>query len=100
MGAAASVFFFNIEIYSVLETFMVKFRGAYEAISGLQPGYKNHNYTEYGVETSINFPNFLFPFLTSDFKRRIKATTEFGLQYNYQLRPEFSRTIALGFLEL
>ena len=73
---------------------MVKFRGAYEAISGLQPGYKNHNYAEYGVETSINFPNFLFPFLTSDFKRRIKATTEFGLQYNYQLRPEFSRTIA------
>ena len=73
---------------------MVKFRGAYEAISGLQPGYKNHNYTEYGVETSINFPSFLFPFLTSDFKRRIRATTEFGLQYNYQLRPEFSRTIA------
>lgn len=36
----------------------------------------------------------MFPFLTSDFKRRIKATTEFGLQYNYQLRPEFSRTIA------
>ena len=94
LGAAASVSFQHRNLFRGSETFMVKFRGAYEAISGLQPGYKNHNYTEYGVEKSINFPNFLFPFLTSDFKRRIKATTEFGLQYNYQLRPEFSRTIA------
>lgn len=94
LGAAASVSFQHRNLFRGSETFMVKFRGAYEAISGLQPGYKNHNYTEYGVETSINFPNFLFPFLTSDFKRRIKATTEFGLQYNYQLRSEFSRTIA------
>ena len=94
LGAAASVSFQHRNLFRGSETYMVKFRGAYEAISGLQPGYKNHNYTEYGVETSINFPNFLFPFLTSDFKRRIKATTEFGLQYNYQLRPEFSRTIA------
>ena len=94
LGAAASVSFQHRNLFRGSETFMVKFRGAYEAISGLQPGYKNHNYTEFGVETSINFPNFLFTFLTSDFKRRIKATTEFGLQYNYQLRPEFSRTIA------
>lgn len=94
LGAATSVSFQHRNLFRGSETFMVKFRGAYEAISGLQPGYKNHNYTEYGVETSINFPSFLFPFLTSDFKRRIRATTEFGLQYNYQLRPEFSRTIA------
>lgn len=94
LGAAASVSFQHRNLFRGSETFMVKFRGAYEAISGLGAGYKNHNYTEYGVETSINFPNFLFPFLTSDFKQKIRATTEFGLQYNYQLRPEFSRTIA------
>lgn len=94
LGAAASVSFQHRNLFRGSETFMIKFRGAYEAISGLGSGYKNHNYTEYGVETSINFPNFLFPFLSSDFKRKIRATTEFGLQYNYQLRPEFSRTIA------
>lgn len=94
LGAAASVAFQHRNIFRGSETFMVKFRGAYEAISGLGAGYKNHNYTEYGAETSLNFPNFLFPFLHSDFKSKIRATTEFGLQYNYQLRPEFSRTIA------
>ena len=93
-GAAASVSFQHRNLFHGSETFMMKFRGAYEAITGLQGDYRNNNYTEYGVETSINFPSFLFPFLNSDFKRKIKATTEFGLQYSYQLRPEFSRTVA------
>lgn len=94
LGAAASVSFQNRNLFHGSETFMVKFRGAYEVISGLQAGYSNNNYTEFGVETSINFPNFLFPFVSSDFKRRIRATTELGLQYNYQMRPEFLRTMA------
>lgn len=94
LGAAASVSFQNRNLFHGSETFMIKFRGAYEVISGLQAGYLNNNYTEFGVETSINFPNFLFPFLSSDYKRKIRATTELGLQYNYQLRPEFSRTMA------
>ena len=94
LGAAASVAFQNRNFFRGSETFMIKFRGAYEVISGLQAGYSNNNYTEYGVETSLNFPNFLFPFLSSDYKRKIKATTEFGLQYNYQMRPEFLRTMA------
>lgn len=94
LGAAASVSFQNRNVFRGSETFLVKLRGAYEAISGLGIGYKNDNYTEFGVETSINFPRFMFPFLSNDFKRKIRATTEFGLQYNYQLRPEFTRIIA------
>lgn len=94
LGAAASASFQHRNLFKGSETFMVKFRGAYEAITGLQGDYRNNNYLEYGVETSVNFPNFLFPFLSSDFKRKIRATTELGLQYNYQVRPEFSRTIA------
>ena len=74
LGAAASVSFQNRNLFRGSETFMIKFRGAYEVISGLQAGYSNNNYTEYGVETSINFPNFLFPFISSDFKRKIRAT--------------------------
>ena len=94
LGAAASVSFQHRNLFHGSETFMVKLRGAYEAISGLQQGYSNDNYTEYGVESSINFPSFLFPFLATDFKNRIRATTEFGLQYNSQQRPEFSRKVA------
>lgn len=94
LGAAASVSFQNRNVFRGSETFLVKLRGAYEAVSGL--GYKNDNYTELGVETSINFPRFMFPFISNDFKRKIRATTEFGLQYNYQMRPEFTRIVASG----
>lgn len=93
-GAAASVTFQHRNIFRGSETFMVKVRGAYEAISGLTDGYMNDNYTEYGVEASLNFPRFLMPFLSSDFKRRTRATSEVGLMYTSQLRPEFERTLA------
>lgn len=95
LGAAASVSFQHRNLFKGSESFMIKFRGAYEAISGLQSYYGNNdNYTEYGVESSINFPRFMFPFLSDNFTRSIRATTEFGLKYSFQLRPEYSRTIA------
>ena len=95
LGAAAAVSFQNRNLFRGSESFMLKLRGAYEAISGLQSGYdSNDNYTEWGAEATINFPRFMFPFLSTDFKRKIRATTEFGLQYNYQMRPEFTRIVA------
>lgn len=97
LGAAASVSFQHRNLFKGSETFMMKFRGAYEAISGLKGMYgSNESYREYGIESSINFPNFLFPFLSDNFTKGVRATTEFGLQYGYQLRPEFTRTIASG----
>lgn len=94
LGAAAAVSYQHRNLFRGSEQLTLKFRGAYEAISGLSQDYTSDNYTEYGVETSINFPRFLFPFLSSDFRRGIRATTEFGMQYNYQIRPEFSRMVA------
>lgn len=94
LGMAASVSFQHRNLFRGSETFMVKLRGVYEAVSGLNGSYLNENYTEWGVETSINFPRFMFPLLSPDFKRKIRASTEFGLQYSYQLRPEFTRIVA------
>lgn len=94
LGAAASVSFQNRNVFRGSETFMLKLRGAYEAVSGLQGAYNHEDYMELGAEATINFPRFLFPFVSNDFKRKIRATTEFGVQYNYQIRPEFSRIIA------
>lgn len=94
LGTAASVSFQHRNLFKGSEALMFKLRGAYEAVSGLQSSQKNQNYTELGAETTINFPRFMFPFLSTDFKRKIRATTEFGLQYNYQIRPEFTRIVA------
>lgn len=94
LGAALSVSYQNRNLFRGSELFMFRVRGAYEAVSGLHGQYRNESYTELGAETSINFPRFLFPFLSNDFRRNIRANTEFGLQYNYQMRPEFTRIVA------
>ena len=94
LGAAASMTFQHRNVFKGSETFTMKIRGAYEAITGLQEGYENDDYKEYGVEASLNFPEFKFPFLSSDFKRKIRATSEVGLSFNSQNRPEFTRTLA------
>lgn len=93
LGAAASVAYTHRNLFKGSETFTVKLRGAYEAVTGLE-GYANSNYMEYAVESSLNFPEFMFPFLSSDFKRRIRATSEVSVKYNWQIRPEFERTVA------
>ena len=94
LGAAASMTFQHRNVFKGSETFTMKVRGAYETITGLQEGYENDDYKEYGIETSLNFPEFKFPFLSSDFKRRIRATSEVGIDFNSQKRPEFTRTLA------
>lgn len=95
LGAAASVSFLNRNLFKGSESFMLKLRGAYEAISGLQTSsHNNENYTEWGAEANLDFPRFMFPFLSTDFKKKIRATTNFGIQYNYQMRPEFTRIVA------
>lgn len=94
LGAAASMTFQHRNVFKGSETFTMKVRGAYEAITGLQEGYENDDYKEYGVEASLNFPEFKFPFLSSDFKRKIRATSEVGMNFNSQIRPEFTRTLA------
>lgn len=94
LGAAVSTTYQNRNLFRGSELFMFRLRGAYEAVSGLQGQYRNESYTELLAETSVNFPRFLFPFLSHDFKRNIRANTEFGMQYNYQMRPEFTRIVA------
>lgn len=93
LGAAASVSFTHRNLFKGSEVFTAKLRGAYEAVTGLE-GYTNDNYLEYGIETTLNFPDFKFPFLSSDFRRRIRATSEVSAKFTSQIRPEFERTLA------
>ena len=94
LGAAASVTYQNKNLFKGSESFSFKVRGAYESITGLEEGYDSEEYKEYGVESSLTFPEFMFPFLSSDYKRKIRATSEVSLKFNSQLRPEFTRTLA------
>ncbi len=72
----------------------IKFRAAYESLSGNLDGFINKRFTEYAAETGITFPKFELPFASRAFKKRMQATTEFALSFNWQERPEYTRVIA------
>lgn len=76
------------------ELLSVKFRGAYESLSGNLEGFINKRFTEFAAETGITFPKFVLPFVSRNFKKRVQATTEFALSFNWQERPEYTRVIA------
>lgn len=69
------------------------FRTAYESLSGNFEGLINNRYSEYAGEVGITFPKFECPFLSGNFKKRVLATTEFAVSFNYQERPEYTRII-------
>ena len=95
LGAALVLTYDNRNLFRGAENLSLKFRGAYEAISGLE-GYSNQNYMEYSVETALRFPTFMFPILSQRQKQNLKATSEIGFMYDSQNRPEFHRRLVTG----
>lgn len=94
LGFAVGLTYQHRNIFKGSETFTAKFRGAYESLSGDLGGIINDNYSELGGEVGITYPQFLFPLLKSSFRKKIRATTEFLVNLNYQQRPEYTRIIA------
>ncbi len=92
LGAAASLTYENRNLFRGAETFSIKLRGAFEAITGLE-GYQNQDYEEYSLETKLVFPRFVVPFLSKEFKKRSTAVSELAVSYNMQNRPEFHRRV-------
>ncbi len=92
LGAAASITYTNRNLFRGSEQLSIEFRGAYEAITGLE-GYQDQNYTEYSVEAKLVFPRFLAPFLSKSFRRRQTASSEWAVSWDFQNRPEFHRRV-------
>ena len=94
LGAAASLTYQNRNLFRGSEVLSVELRGAYEAIRGLE-GYSNQDFTEYSLETRLQFPRFIAPsflFPRSSF-HSYNATSEVSLLYDLQDRPEFHRRV-------
>ena len=76
------------------ELLTAKLRTSYESLSGNLDGLINDRYTEYAGEVGITLPKFKAPLLSRNFKRKVRATSEFAVSFNYQERPEYTRIIA------
>jgi outer membrane protein assembly factor BamA len=94
-GFASGLSYQHRNLFRGSELFLAKIRGAYEAISAGK-GAGLGNYWEYAGEASILFPSFVFPFVGTEFRQRLRATTELKLSYDQQRRPEYRRAILSG----
>ncbi len=92
LGAAGVITYQNRNLFKGSELLSIELRSAFEAITGLE-GYENKNYEEYSLQTKLEFPRFLAPFLKHKFRRQNKSTTEVSLSWSLQNRPEFHRRV-------
>jgi len=95
LGFASSLTYQHRNIFKGSEVFSARVRGAYESLSA-NKGKGLDSYWEVGGEASVLFPRFLFPFLSNEFSRRLRASTELRVSYNRQSRPEYKRAIVSG----
>lgn len=92
-GVGAGLGYTHRNIFKGSETLNIKLKGSYEAVT---PNFSNFrdNYFEIGGETSLTFPRFMFPFLSSDLRRKLRASTQLTSSYTFQRRPGyFTRTV-------
>lgn len=92
LGAAASLTYQNRNIFRGSELFSIQFRAAFEAITGLE-GYRDENFEEYNIEAKLQFPRFIAPFLSKEFRKRSNASSEMSVSWDLQNRPEFHRRV-------
>jgi outer membrane protein assembly factor BamA len=93
LGVAEDFSYQHRNLFRGAELFKFHARASYESLGNLSNIFAYYA-TELGSDISLKFPTFLFPFLSRDFKRGLNASTTFSLGYNYQVRPEFVRTLA------
>ena len=76
LGAALSIGYQNRNLFRQSAQLGLTLRGAFEAIKGLE-GYSDQNYLEYSAEATLNFPGFMLPLLSHQFRRCLagNATT-------------------------
>jgi outer membrane protein assembly factor BamA len=93
LGGALNLIYQNKNLFHGAELFSTKLKAAYEARSS-QNG-KLKSIQEYGFETSLRLPKFLFPVLDKEsFVKKYNPSTTLIASYNYQDMPIFTRTMA------
>ena len=93
IGGGGNLIYQHRNLFMGAENFNFRLKGAVEAIKKTESKDLG-NIIELGAETTLKIPKFLLPFRTDQFIKKFNPKTSFTLAYNYQERPEYTRTIA------
>lgn len=96
LGFGAGLTYQERNAFRGSEAFTTHLKGSYEALSGNVEKLVNRNYQEYTAEASLDFPQFLFPFISDDRRRKSRASSLVKASFSHQSRPEFTRMVTQG----
>ena len=101
LGIAGNVIYQNRNLFGGAQIFDIKIRGAIERQSAIMrenqdqiQEYIPFNTVEIGGESKLSFPTFLMPFSSERFIKKHNPKTNLTLAYNFQQRPDYTRTIS------
>jgi len=99
IGAAANFSYGHKNLFGGSEQFDLTFMGAIENLKHtgdqIDTTYSGPSIMqEYGIEARLRIPKFLLPVRTDQFIRKFNPQTNIRLSYNYQKRPDYTRTLA------
>ncbi len=92
IGFAGNLIYKHRNLMKGAEYFELKFKGAVELLADAVADF--NRMVELGVETKLEVPRTWIPFFSVGSLQGAKPNSSFTLSYNYQQRPDFTRTIA------
>jgi len=106
LGMNANITFLNRNTFGGAELLNVTVRGGIEAQQLLTTDQDERlvnnalpfNTLEFGPEISLRIPRFLLPVKMDKFSVKGSPSTTFGASYNFQRRPDFSRTVTKTYI--
>lgn len=93
LGAAGALKYQHNNLFKGAEVFQARYRLATQN-QFARDGKRRFNTLETSIETSLTFPKFLMPFRVESFRKRYTPNTNVSIAYDYQRRPDFTRTVA------
>jgi outer membrane protein assembly factor BamA len=90
-GGAVTFSYQHRSLFGNAENLNLKLRWALEALTQKSSSKLNRD-LQYGAEITLNIPKFLIPFNSMSFKKKYNPKTYLTLAYNFQDRPDFTRT--------
>jgi len=95
LGVRGNLSYQNLNLLHGAEVFNIRLTGAIEALKN-RSDQKFSSMKEIGAEISIIFPKFFAPLRMEGFVRRFSPKTTIAASFNYQSRPDYTRSIANG----
>ena len=97
IGATSLLSYGNRNLFKGAQNLSAKASLSFQTLSSIIEEKESFffNTLEYGGELKLNIPHFVVPFYENyEFVKNHNPHTKFGISFNYQKRPEYTRSIA------